>query len=91
MTESSIGCSVYHHSTCIVSTTPDASYTMTWRMMQWFLATIFVILCPAELRVSRQSTKGQQSASAAVSGFAGGALVRPFQQVVTWVATTGIY
>ncbi|CAL1133303.1 unnamed protein product [Cladocopium goreaui] len=34
---------------------------MTWRMMQWFLATIFVILCPAELRVSRQSTKGQQS------------------------------
>ncbi|CAL1141713.1 unnamed protein product [Cladocopium goreaui] len=34
---------------------------MTWRMMQWLLATIFVILSPAELRVSKQSTTGQQS------------------------------
>ena len=63
---------------------------MTWRMMQWLLATIFVILSPAELRVSKQSTTGQQSTSAAVSGLAGGALVRQFQQLVTQVATTGI-
>ena len=63
---------------------------MTWRMMQWLLATVFVILSPAELRVSKQSTTGQQSTSAAVSGLGGGALVKPFQQLVTWGATTSI-
>ena len=45
---------------------------MTW--MQWLLATVFVILSPAELRVSKQSTTGQQSTPAAVSGLAGGGI-----------------
>ena len=43
-------------------------------MMQWLLATVFVILSPAELRVSKQSTTGQQSTPAAVSGLAGGGI-----------------
>ena len=68
MTESSIGCSIYQHATWWAQRLmPDAWYTMTWRMMQWLLATIFVILSPAELRVSKQSTTGQQSTSSAVS------------------------
>ena len=66
---------------------------MTWRMMQWLLATIFVILSPAELRVSKQ-TPGQQRTSAAVSGFGAGDAYwsgRFFQPLGTWGATPGIY